>query len=132
MTKSELFRKAHALAKATIQASDDYRVTFGAALRAVRNQKPQMEGTEKQVAWALDIKANVLAAEQHTIARIERMIADNWEEGDENELYYVNGMAQICRARDVIAYADSITDAKWWIDNRLGAASEIKLHFLTK
>lgn len=37
MTKSELFRKAHALAKATVQAGDDYRATFGAALRIVRS-----------------------------------------------------------------------------------------------
>jgi hypothetical protein len=132
MTKSELFRKAHALAKATIQAGDDYRATFGAALKAVRTEAPQMQGTEKQIAWALDIKANVLSSERHTIARIERMIAENWEEGDESEPYYVNGLKQIQKARDVIAYADSITSAKWWIDNRLGASSEIALHFLTK
>lgn len=35
MTKSELFKKAHKLAKATIKAGDDYRVTFGLCLKAV-------------------------------------------------------------------------------------------------
>lgn len=35
MTKSELFRKAHALAKQAIKAGDDYRITFGAALKAL-------------------------------------------------------------------------------------------------
>lgn len=36
MNKSELFRKAHALTKQIIQAGDDYRATFGAALKFVR------------------------------------------------------------------------------------------------
>lgn len=35
MTKSELFRKAHALTKKVIQKGDDYRVTFGAALKGL-------------------------------------------------------------------------------------------------
>lgn len=35
MTKSALFKKAHALAKATIKVGDDYRVTFGLCLKAV-------------------------------------------------------------------------------------------------
>ena len=35
MTKSELFRLAHRVTRATIKAGDDYRVTFGAALRYI-------------------------------------------------------------------------------------------------
>ena len=35
MTKSALFKQAHALAKATVKAGDDYRVTFGLCLKAI-------------------------------------------------------------------------------------------------
>ncbi|MFB6347871.1 hypothetical protein ACFBZI_07740 [Moraxella sp. ZJ142] len=35
MTKSELFKKAHALTKAIIKAGDDYRITFGLAIKAI-------------------------------------------------------------------------------------------------
>ena len=38
MTKSELFKAAHKLAKATIQAGDNYRVTFGLAIKAILSQ----------------------------------------------------------------------------------------------
>jgi hypothetical protein len=35
MNKSAIFKAAHALTKATVQAGDSYQVTFGAALRIV-------------------------------------------------------------------------------------------------
>lgn len=35
MTKSALFKQAHALAKTIIKAGDDYRVTFGLCLKAI-------------------------------------------------------------------------------------------------
>ena len=35
MNKSKLFKAAHELTRATVQAGDNYRVTFGACLRAV-------------------------------------------------------------------------------------------------
>ena len=38
MTKSELFKAAHKLAKATIQAGDNYQVTFGLCLKTVYAQ----------------------------------------------------------------------------------------------
>ena len=39
MTKSELFKAAHKLAKATIQAGDNYSATFALCLKAVYAQK---------------------------------------------------------------------------------------------
>lgn len=36
MNKSELFKAAHKLAKSVIKAGDNYRVTFGAAIKAVK------------------------------------------------------------------------------------------------
>lgn len=38
MTKSEIFRKAHALTKSAIRAGDDYRATFGAALKSLMSE----------------------------------------------------------------------------------------------
>lgn len=35
MNKSELFKAAHKLAKSVIKAGDSYRVTFGAAIKAI-------------------------------------------------------------------------------------------------
>ena len=37
MNKSELFKAAHKLAKSVIKAGDNYRVTFGACIKAVLN-----------------------------------------------------------------------------------------------
>ena len=36
MNKSELFKAAHKLAKSVIKAGDNYRVTFGACIKTVR------------------------------------------------------------------------------------------------
>ena len=36
MNKSELFKAAHKLAKSVIKAGDNYRVTFGAAIKAIK------------------------------------------------------------------------------------------------
>ena len=38
MTKSELFKAAHKLAKSVMQAGDNYRVTFGLAIKAILSQ----------------------------------------------------------------------------------------------
>ena len=35
MNKSELFKAAHKLAKSVIKSGDNYRVTFGAAIKAI-------------------------------------------------------------------------------------------------
>ena len=41
MTNSKLFKQAHAMTKATIQAGDDYRATFGLCLKAIKaDSKP--------------------------------------------------------------------------------------------
>lgn len=42
MNKSEIFRQAHALARQVIQAGDDYRVTFGAALKSLQNKPAEI------------------------------------------------------------------------------------------
>lgn len=42
MNKSEIFRQAHALARQVIQAGDDYRVTFGAALKSLQSKPAEI------------------------------------------------------------------------------------------
>lgn len=39
MTNSEIFRKAHAMARATVREGDNYQVTFSACLKIVRAPK---------------------------------------------------------------------------------------------
>lgn len=67
MTKSELFKKAHALAKATIKAGDNYLATFSLCLKAI-------------YAEATDIAAKIIAAggkawEKHGFKRIYMTVA---------------------------------------------------------
>ncbi|MGO3281536.1 MAG: hypothetical protein ACTIKC_01950 [Psychrobacter sp.] len=38
MTNAKLFKQAHALTKATIKAGDDYRATFGACLKVIKDE----------------------------------------------------------------------------------------------
>ncbi|WP_131667397.1 hypothetical protein [Psychrobacter pygoscelis] len=56
MNKSELFKKAHALTKATIKSGDSYSATFAICLKVVcKNSKGlTFKGTKKQVKWAQD------------------------------------------------------------------------------
>lgn len=42
MNKSELFKTAHKLAKSVIKAGDNYRVTFGAAIKAILSQAKEL------------------------------------------------------------------------------------------
>ena len=41
MTNSEIFKQAHAMTKATVKAGDDYQVTFGQCLKAIKAQQEQ-------------------------------------------------------------------------------------------
>ncbi|CAD5378478.1 hypothetical protein OF001_U30279 [Pseudomonas sp. OF001] len=49
MTKSELFRTAHKLTRETIQAGDNYAVTFAAALRILTNETTVTSVTGKVI-----------------------------------------------------------------------------------
>ena len=66
MNKSELFKAAHKLAKSVIKSGDNYRVTFGAAIKAI------LEGlvmTTKSIAdQILEVGGKVW--EQHGFKRI--------------------------------------------------------------
>lgn len=75
MNKSELFKAAHKLAKSVIKSGDNYRVTFGAAIKAI------LEGlvmTTKSIADQL-IEAG----------------AKVWEKGNMKRIYINDAVAQI-------------------------------------
>lgn len=40
-SNAKLFKQAHAMTRATIQAGDDYRATFGACLKAIKDEAKQ-------------------------------------------------------------------------------------------
>ena len=54
MNKSELFKQAHALTKATIKAGDSYRVTFGLAIKAILS-KPTTSIVDTLLAMGLKV-----------------------------------------------------------------------------
>lgn len=41
ISNAVLFKQAHAMTRATIQAGDDYRATFGACLKAIKDEVKQ-------------------------------------------------------------------------------------------
>ncbi|WP_111861110.1 hypothetical protein [Acinetobacter sp. CFCC 10889] len=71
MNKSELFKAAHQLVKAVIKAGDNYRVTFGACIKAVK------EGFVKPVMSIADLVLSVGGKvwEQHGFKRIYMTVA---------------------------------------------------------
>lgn len=75
MNKSELFKAAHKLAKSVIKSGDNYRVTFGAAIKAILGG---LVMTTKSIADQL-IEAG----------------AKVWEKGDIKRIYINDAVAEI-------------------------------------
>ena len=53
MSNAQLFKQAHAMTRATIQAGDDYRATFGLCLKAIKADKQGVTAKAKKVAKAV-------------------------------------------------------------------------------
>ena len=75
MNKSQLFKAAHKLAKSVIKSGDNYRVTFGAAIKAILGG---LVMTTKSIADQL-IEAG----------------AKVWEKGDIKRIYINDAVAEI-------------------------------------
>ena len=69
MTKSELFKKAHALTKATIKAGDNYLATFALCLKAI-----YAESSESNI-FAKIIAVGGKTWEKHGFKRIYMTVA---------------------------------------------------------
>lgn len=69
-----------------------------------------MTGTDKQIAWASSIKADVVA-----FLKTEAERYADWVDYPEVE----------ARLTSTLVALDKKTDAKWWIDNRMVIASRL-------
>lgn len=113
MNKSELFKKAHKLTKQVIQAGDDYRITFGLALKAIiadSGALPALSGSEKQVAWANDIRSEFAVSALNHFLNTSR-----------NNHHLARSQADVKvfeKIESVISAILSSPEAKAWIEKR--------------
>ena len=77
----------------------------------------ELEGSEKQIAWALDIRRDM-------IAKIEEMIEENAAKsaGKFTDEQVATARANVAKA---ITNIKAVREAKWFIDNRLATAQSL-------
>ena len=81
--------------------------TAKAAEKAIADNLPNITGTEKQVNWALTIRAKMLA-------EVDKKIADNKDRMDADKLATAELQAKAIKK----VVANKFTEARFWIDNR--------------
>lgn len=87
--------------------------TAKAAAKAVVDNLPELTGTEKQVNWALTIRAKILA-------EVDKKIEDNKSRMDAEIL--AKSELQAKAIKKVLA---KFTEARFWIDNRNSCAQQV-------
>jgi len=100
MTRAEIMRRAHEIAR---QMEGDYRARLVYGLRqawreARRPALPELQGTPRQVAWAVDIR-------------------DAFLRDAEDQVRAGRAYAEIALERARLLAA-RVTSAKWWIEHR--------------
>ena len=70
MNKSNLFKLAHLLTKATVKAGDSYQVTFGQAIKLLNRVLPKETMSEKQANWLNQIVNRIIVAVSNKIDRV--------------------------------------------------------------
>ena len=70
MNKSNLFKLAHLLTKATVKTGDNYQVTFGQAIKLLNRVLPKEVMTEKQANWLNQIINRLIVAINNKIDRV--------------------------------------------------------------
>jgi len=75
---------------------------------------PELEGTPKQVAWALKIRQEWLSLTDKYVTPYKKAMAQKMETADDKGLYQA-GLDAIDRA---LTERNSNTSAKFWIENR--------------
>lgn len=70
MNKSNLFKLAHLLTKATVKTGDNYQVTFGQSLKLLNRVMPKQAMTEKQANWLNQIINRIIVAISNKIDRV--------------------------------------------------------------
>ena len=108
MNASALFTIAHQMTRESVKRfGGDYRVTFAAALRiAYQESKMSTEtalnGSEKQIAWATDIRREALT-------ELNALAADLRAAGEIETAEVVENVARA---------VESQAESRWFIDNR--------------
>ena len=107
MTNSQLFKQAHKLAKQVIQKGDDYRVTFGACLKLLK----------EKAAVIIKVAAKVLfSADGYIVKSSEGMYSTTTNNTTYLALYQVidttfdNEMIYASSLDDCIEFVKNITD----------------------
>ena len=70
MNKSNLFKLAHLLTKATVKAGDSYQVTFGQSIKLLNRVLPKETMSEKQANWLNQIVNRIIVAVSNKIDRV--------------------------------------------------------------
>lgn len=109
MTKSEIFKKAHALTKKTIQKGDNYQATFALCLAHIYSQaKAGMVGSEKQIKWAEKLKKDATFYLKRLINLAEKGVENTSPESKNHSIFKNMHKA----LNDIL----SNNDAKFWIE----------------
>lgn len=84
------------------------------AKEAAEDSLPELEGSEKQIAWALSIRAKFAKEIKTFIANAEASLEALKASGEATPAH----SAQLAKCRKVAAKMLSETSCRWWIDNR--------------
>lgn len=104
MTNSKLFKKAHEMTKEILKSGDNYQATFGLVLSFLYAKgEVEMKGSKKQIAWAKDIKEEMLSA----LAFIEEAIG-TFDASKARKNAVEQALASVENTRD---YVESLDDA---------------------
>lgn len=83
---------------------------------AKKMELAELEGSEKQVKWAKEIRANWLAEAYQTKEKFEQKIVDAKHQNKQTKLNNVT--EKLSNLLKVIERLEKETDATWFIDNR--------------
>ena len=115
MTNKEIFKKAHKLTK-EIKAQYpevDYRFQFGLCLSFLMNEKEEtmkvkLEGSEKQVKWATEIREVVVECAKNDVEKAQARYNEKQNKARANKLN---------TAKETLEMLENETSAKFFIEN---------------
>jgi len=94
-----------------------------AEAKAEAEQLPALVGTEKQVAWAVSIRAKLLEEIERAVLgeyreQLDRTVADGKVTREEADIAMLQVLGYVARVRQQ-------TEARYWIDNRSASARSL-------
>lgn len=118
MNKSMMMKRAHAIAK-TLEGN--YSVRLSIALKAIwaEVKSPEMialVGSEKQVAWATEIRNNNIAVLKRELEDMKELVAYQTETFGSPAARCPEIVKELEKALSIIG--KNKPEAKWWIENK--------------